>query len=44
MLSSEKSKISLDNVIKSMKSTGDDMKTAYKETSQGGLAVNVTEC
>jgi len=44
MLEDKKSKISLDSVIKTMKKTGDDMKTAYKETSQGGLAVNVTEC
>jgi L-serine dehydratase len=44
MLEDKKSKISLDAVIKTMKKTGDDMKTAYKETSQGGLAVNVTEC
>jgi len=34
----------LDDVIKTMKKTGEDMKTKYKETSKGGLAVNVTEC
>jgi len=36
--------VSLDKVIKTMKSTGQDMKTKYKETSRGGLAVNVVEC
>lgn len=36
--------ISLDRVIKTMKQTGDDMKTKYKETARGGLAVNVIEC
>ncbi len=36
--------VSLDSVIKTMKATGADMKTKYKETSRGGLAVNVTEC
>ena len=36
--------VSLDDVIKTMKETGDDMKTKYKETSRGGLAVNVTWC
>jgi len=36
--------ISLDKVIKTMKQTGMDMQTIYKETSQGGLAVNQPEC
>lgn len=36
--------VSLDSVIKTMRQTGADMKTKYKETSRGGLAVNVTEC
>ncbi|MFH2038917.1 MAG: L-serine ammonia-lyase [Chloroflexota bacterium] len=36
--------VSLDNVIKTMRETGRDMKTKYKETSRGGLAVNVIEC
>ena len=38
------SKVSLDKVIKTMLETGRDMKTKYKETSRGGLAVNITEC
>lgn len=36
--------VSLDDVIKTMKQTGKDMLHTYKETSQAGLAVNVTEC
>ncbi|HAF86930.1 MAG TPA: L-serine ammonia-lyase, partial [Legionellales bacterium] len=36
--------ISLDKVIKTMKQTGLDMQTIYKETSLGGLAVNHPEC
>ncbi len=36
--------VSLDKVIKTMKATGADMKTKYKETARGGLAVNVIEC
>jgi L-serine dehydratase len=36
--------VSLDKVIKTMKETGADMKVKYKETSRGGLAVNVIEC
>ena len=44
MLNENDTKISLDDVIKTMKATGEDMKSAYKETSKGGLAVNVTEC
>jgi L-serine dehydratase len=37
-------KVSLDQVISTMRQTGADMSTIYKETSQGGLAVNVPEC
>ncbi len=37
-------KVSLDQVIATMRQTGLDMSTHYKETSQGGLAVNVPEC
>jgi L-serine dehydratase len=37
-------KVSLDQVIATMRQTGYDMKAIYKETSQGGLAVNVPEC
>jgi L-serine dehydratase len=36
--------VSLDKVIKTMRDTGADMKDKYKETSRGGLAVNVIEC
>ncbi|MYW02077.1 L-serine ammonia-lyase [Streptomyces sp. SID3343] len=36
--------VSLDKVIKTMKETGADMKVKYKETSRGGLAVNIIEC
>lgn len=36
--------VSLDAVIKTMRDTGRDMRRKYKETSRGGLAVNVTEC
>jgi L-serine dehydratase len=39
-----KMKVSLDQVIETMRQTGLDMSTKYKETSQGGLAVNVVEC
>ncbi len=42
--SSEAAKVSLDQVIETMRQTGLDMSTKYKETSQGGLAVNVVEC
>jgi L-serine dehydratase len=38
------SKVSLDQVIRTMRQTGIDMQSIYKETSQGGLAVNVPEC
>lgn len=37
-------KVSLDQVINTMRQTGQDMQTIYKETSEGGLAVNVVEC
>jgi L-serine dehydratase len=37
-------KVSLDQVIATMRQTGADMSVIYKETSQGGLAVNVPEC
>ncbi len=36
--------VSLDKVIKTMRETGADMKSKYKETARGGLAVNVIEC
>jgi L-serine dehydratase len=43
-----KAKVSLDAVIKTMKETAEDMNSKYKETSDGGLAlnipVNVVEC
>jgi L-serine dehydratase len=35
--------VSLDKVIKTMRDTGADMKSKYKETARGGLAVNVLE-
>jgi L-serine dehydratase len=37
-------KVTLDNVIATMRQTGLDMSSSYKETSKGGLAVNVPEC
>ncbi|WP_395666534.1 L-serine ammonia-lyase [Methylocella sp.] len=37
-------RVSLDQVIATMRQTGADMQSKYKETSQGGLAVNFTEC
>jgi L-serine dehydratase len=36
--------VSLDTAIKTMRDTGADMKDKYKETSLGGLALNVVEC
>ena len=36
--------VTLDQAIKTMKDTGEDMMAKYKETSKGGLAVNVVEC
>jgi L-serine dehydratase len=40
----EAPRVTLDQVIETMRQTGLDMSTKYKETSQGGLAVNVVEC
>ena len=39
-----KHKVSLDKVIATMRQTGADMLTKYKETARGGLAVNIVEC
>ncbi len=36
--------ISLDKVIRTMRQTGADMQSKYKETARGGLAVNIIEC
>ena len=36
--------ISFDTVVQTMRQTGDDMSRKYKETSEGGLAVNYVEC
>lgn len=36
--------VTLDQVIKTMKDTGEDMMAKYKETATGGLALNVVEC
>lgn len=44
MLGDGDHKVSLDKVIKTMRETGADMKTKYKETARGGLAVNIIEC
>ena len=44
MRSTGQQKVSLDKVIKTMWDTGNDMKTKYKETARGGLAVNIIEC
>lgn len=44
LLEPEPGKISLDSVIKTMLQTGRDMQMQYKETSLGGLAVNVVNC
>lgn len=41
---SEQHKVSLDQVIKTMYTTGLDMQSRYKETSLAGLALNVIEC
>ena len=41
---SDSHKVSLDQVIETMRQTGLDMSRKYKETSEGGLAVNVVEC
>jgi L-serine dehydratase len=42
--SHEMPKVSLDQVIETMRQTGIDMSSKYKETSLGGLAVNVAAC
>ncbi len=44
MQEGEDHKVTLDQVIKTMFDTGRDMQSRYKETSLGGLAVNVVEC
>ncbi len=44
MLDTGEHKVSLDQVIETMRQTGLDMSHKYKETSLGGLAVNVVEC
>ncbi len=44
LLENEEGKVSLDDVIKTMMQTGRDMSMHYKETSLGGLAVNVVNC
>ena len=36
--------VSLDKVIRTMRETARDMNSKYKETSRGGLAVNIIEC
>jgi L-serine dehydratase len=37
-------RVTLDQVIETMRQTGEDMQSKYKETARGGLAVNVPEC
>jgi len=44
MQSDGTNKVSLDQVIATMRQTGRDMQAHYKETAKGGLAVNVVEC
>lgn len=44
MHSHRAARVTLDQVIETMRQTGLDMSAKYKETSQGGLAVNVVEC
>lgn len=44
MLGDGQHRVSLDDCIRTMKQTGQDMQAKYKETSRGGLAVNVIEC
>ena len=44
MLGNGEHSVSLDKVIATMKRTGEDMSAIYKETSLGGLAVNLAEC
>jgi L-serine dehydratase len=36
--------VGLDTAVETMRQTGADMSSRYKETSEGGLAVNVVEC
>jgi L-serine dehydratase len=36
--------ISLDKVIRTVRQTGADMSSKYKETARGGLAVDIIEC
>ena len=44
LFDSSRTMVSLDQVIKTMKDTGADMLSKYKETAEGGLAVNVAIC
>lgn len=44
LMSAGEHKVTLDQVIETMRQTGIDMSSKYKETSLGGLAVNVVEC
>ena len=44
MWSDGRHQVPLDTAIKTMRDTGRDMLSKYKETSEGGLAVNVIEC
>ncbi|EKE17301.1 MAG: hypothetical protein ACD_10C00510G0001 [uncultured bacterium] len=44
MMSDGRHLVSLDQVIETMRQTGVDLQTKYKETSLGGLAVNVVYC
>ena len=44
LLADEQHYVSLHNVIEAMREVGRDMKTRYRETARGGLAVNVVEC
>ncbi len=39
----EKGIVSLDQVIRTMRQTGLEMQSKYKETSAGGLAINITD-
>jgi len=44
MRTTGESMVSLDQVMRTMRQTGEDMMKKYKETSTGGLAINITEC
>jgi len=44
LLRNRRSSVSLDQVIRTMRQTGGDMQSIYKETSRGGLVINITEC